>query len=43
MKVYGTKSNGVYESVDDYFETIIPLWIAMTFAEGNHVRKKLNI
>ena len=34
MKVPGTTSGGVYDSVDDYMDTVHRLWVAMTFADG---------
>lgn len=36
MKVPGDMSSGVYESVDDYFETVCQLWIGLTFGEGHN-------
>ena len=35
MKIPGNESQGVYNSTKDYFDTIIPLWIGMTFELGN--------
>ncbi|KAI8855087.1 hypothetical protein BC829DRAFT_412745 [Chytridium lagenaria] len=37
MKVPGGKGNGVYNSKEEYFETVIRLWVAMTFGEGNNL------
>lgn len=36
MKVPGKAGDGVYESPDEYFESVIKLWIGMTFVDGNN-------
>ncbi|KAI8896071.1 hypothetical protein BC833DRAFT_599019, partial [Globomyces pollinis-pini] len=35
MKVPDSKSQGVYDSVDNYFDTVGKLWIGLTFGEGH--------
>lgn len=36
MSVPCGPGNGVYDSPREYFETVLPLWIAMTFIDGNN-------
>jgi len=36
MKVPRGKANGVYDSVEEYFETVIRIWIGLTFGEGHN-------
>ncbi|SPR01593.1 unnamed protein product (mitochondrion) [Plasmodiophora brassicae] len=36
MKVPGTRSQGVYDSTHDYFETVLKVWVAITFEHGSY-------
>lgn len=36
MKVPGDRSSGVYDSVDNYFDTVCKLWVGLTFGEGHN-------
>ena len=35
MKVPNTPSNGIYSDPEDYINTVISLWIGLTFYDGN--------
>ncbi|TYZ68458.1 hypothetical protein PybrP1_004317 [[Pythium] brassicae (nom. inval.)] len=36
LKVPGKAGDGVYDSPEEYFESVIKLWIGMTFVDGNN-------
>lgn len=36
MKVPGGRGDGVYESPEEYFDSMLKLWVGMTFVDGNN-------